>query len=148
MYLSFDPANSQMLEHLGEPLERTIVHELHHLLRGRGPGYGTTLGEALVSEGLAGHFVREVYASEPEPWECAVSGEAMLAEREDALSEWDNAGYDHRSWFFGPSRPKWLGYSMGYALVGAYLKAHPLETAAGLVNASAERFRQSLQTLG
>ena len=33
---------------------RTLVHEFHHLIRWDGPGYGKSLGEALVSEGLAG----------------------------------------------------------------------------------------------
>ncbi|XBA78214.1 DUF2268 domain-containing putative Zn-dependent protease [Thioclava sp. 'Guangxiensis'] len=54
--LTFDPANSNCAGNLGEPLERTVVHELHHVLRWRGPGYGRTLGEALVSEGLAGYL--------------------------------------------------------------------------------------------
>ena len=33
-----------------EPFIRTLVHELHHLIRWDGPGYGKSLGEALVSK--------------------------------------------------------------------------------------------------
>jgi uncharacterized protein YjaZ len=32
---------------------RTIAHEWHHLARWRGPGYGETIAEAIISEGLA-----------------------------------------------------------------------------------------------
>ena len=69
IYLTFDPANDNLASNLGEPLERMVAYELHHVLRNRGPGYGATLGEALVSEGLAGQFVKQLYNSEPEPWE-------------------------------------------------------------------------------
>ena len=36
---------------LAVQLRAILAHELHHAMRSRGPGYGTTLGEALVSEG-------------------------------------------------------------------------------------------------
>ena len=34
-----------------------------------GPRYGSTLGEVIVSEGLAGHFSLELFAGEPDPRE-------------------------------------------------------------------------------
>lgn len=54
MQLTVDPANPNLSRCLGETLERMVAHEFHHVCRWRGPGYGRTLGEALVSEGLAG----------------------------------------------------------------------------------------------
>jgi uncharacterized protein YjaZ len=36
-----------------------VAHELHHVKRRRGPGYGETLGEMMVSEGLAIKFQLE-----------------------------------------------------------------------------------------
>ncbi|MES0476805.1 MULTISPECIES: DUF2268 domain-containing putative Zn-dependent protease [Citrobacter freundii complex] len=42
---------------------------LHHAARWQGPGYGSTLGEALVSKGLADHFSLELFGGEPELWE-------------------------------------------------------------------------------
>lgn len=36
-----------------------VAHELHHIKRWRGPGYGRTWGESMVSEGLALKFQRE-----------------------------------------------------------------------------------------
>ncbi|MFD2813587.1 DUF2268 domain-containing putative Zn-dependent protease [Paracoccus aerius] len=45
---------------------RALVRQLAHLLRWNGPGYGRSLGEALVSEGLAGHFVLQVLGGQPD----------------------------------------------------------------------------------
>ena len=55
--MTLDPDNPNFAASLeGGAVHRHIVHEVHHCLRMAGPGYGWTLGEALVSEGLAGQF--------------------------------------------------------------------------------------------
>ncbi|WP_406721174.1 DUF2268 domain-containing putative Zn-dependent protease [Thioclava litoralis] len=48
-------------------LLRVLLHEYHHVLRGDGPGYGRSLEEALVSEGLAQLFVHQVLDVLPAP---------------------------------------------------------------------------------
>ncbi|HID67809.1 MAG TPA: hypothetical protein EYP31_06040, partial [Roseibacterium sp.] len=63
---------------------RTLYHEFHHVLRWDGPGYGKTLGEALISEGLAQHFVHEMLDCAPEPWERALSNSELNALAKDA----------------------------------------------------------------
>ena len=141
--LTFDTDNSNCAQNLDEPLERTIVHELHHVLRWRGPGYGRTLGEALVTEGLAGHFAQQLYGSPPERWELALHGEGIAQAARDASAAWGDEGYDHAAWFFG-TEPAWRGYSLGFSLVGQFLNDHPDETAAKLVHAEADRFRDAL----
>jgi predicted Zn-dependent protease DUF2268 len=67
----------------------TLAHELHHSSRVRtGPGYGSTLGEALVTEGLADFFAAEVFPRTPlPPWDHALS-----AAQEQAL--WERAQPD------------------------------------------------------
>jgi hypothetical protein len=106
-------------------LRRTFVHEAHHCMRMGGPGYGRTLGEALVSEGLSGQFVQHLFNTPPEPWESAF-GESFLAENmpQDKLL-WLTP-YDHAGWFFGAGgrHPRWLGYSLGFWLVGKWLAEH------------------------
>lgn len=89
-----------------------------------GPGYGWTLGEALVSEGLAGQFVSRLFNSQPEPWECAVTNEVLAANLPDNATLVGN-GHDHRAWFFGfgGRYPRWLGYTLGYHIVGDWLEA-------------------------
>lgn len=88
-----------------------------------GPGYGWMLGEALVSEGLAGQFVSRLFNSPSEPWECAVTDEVLEANLPDNATLLGN-GHDHRAWFFGfgGRYPRWLGYTLGYRIVGDWLE--------------------------
>ena len=59
--LTLDPDNPQFATCISDgTLRRQVAHEVHHCLRMAGPGYGRVLGEALVSEGLAGHFTRRL----------------------------------------------------------------------------------------
>lgn len=121
--ITIDPDNPNFARSLesGE-LQRTAVHEAHHCLRMGGPGYGSTLGEALVSEGLAGRFVSHVFGAPPDPWECAVDDETLARHCPDP-NELAALSYDHASWFFGSDgiRPRWLGYTLGYQIVGQWL---------------------------
>lgn len=120
--MTIDPDNPNLLPSLRTgTLHRQIVHEVHHCLRMAGPGYGWTLGEALVSEGLAGHFVRHLLGNDPEPWECAVT-EADLFRTPVDLKSLESMHYNHSEWFFGfGAHPKWLGYTLGYQMVGRWL---------------------------
>ena len=113
---NFEPALRQ------GALRRQVAHEANHCLRNAGPGYGRTLGEALVSEGLAGHFVHRLYGTPPEPWECALAEDVALRHLPDdsALAATD---YNHAAWFYGYGGryPRWLGYTLGYVIVGRWL---------------------------
>jgi hypothetical protein len=123
MFLGFDTAHPALEQGLVGGLRRVVLHEAHHCLRQAGPGYGTTLAEALVSEGLADHFVLEVLGGAPDPW-CVALQDAELhmaaVRAEPAL--WDN-GLDLTRWFRGDARRilPWSGYSLGWRLVGTYL---------------------------
>lgn len=123
--LSFDPDNPHFETALRDgAVRRTVLHEVHHCLRMAGPGYGRTLGEALVSEGLAGQFVGFLMGSPPELWERALD-EAELDRWRPTEDELRATRYDHADWFFGRGgeRPRWLGYTLGYRLVGRWLAA-------------------------
>jgi hypothetical protein len=123
--LSVDLLNPNFLRSLADgTLSRHVAHEAHHCYRMAGPGYGLTLGEALVSEGLAGQFVSRTFDSAPEPWERTMS----LVELERYLpspSQLQSTDYDHASWFFGSTsqRPRWFGYTLGYQLAGQWIEA-------------------------
>jgi uncharacterized protein YjaZ len=80
------------------------------------------LGEVLVSEGLAGRFVGRLFGSPPEPWERAVDDEALRVNHPD-LEALRSTTYDHATWFLGAEglRPRWLGYTLGYEIVGKWL---------------------------
>ena len=126
-------------------LIRTLIHELHHVIRWDGPGYGRSLGETLVSEGLAGHFVLQVLGGPPDPWDRATPA-AGLARR--AQNEWARLDFSHPEWFQGKgSLRRWSGYGLGHRLVAEHLAQHPDETAATLAHAGAEAFRPAMRRL-
>ena len=121
--LTVDPDNPRFPAALLDgTLQRQVAHEVHHCMRMAAVGYGRTLGDALVSEGLAGRFTQWVFGNGPEPWEAAVD-EATLRVHAPGPALLDASDYGHEAWFFGVGgqRPRWLGYTMGYRLVGAWM---------------------------
>lgn len=137
--LTLDPDNPNFEPTLAAgALRRQVPHEVHHCLRMAGPGYGWTLGEALVSEGMAGRFTQLAFGNDPEPWECALDAEALRRHLPDR-SVLEARGFDHGAWFFGTggTHPRWLGYALGYALVGEWLAIEPRRDADTLVNTPA-----------
>ncbi|MEL6572188.1 MAG: DUF2268 domain-containing putative Zn-dependent protease [Pseudomonadota bacterium] len=140
--LALDPEHAHLDFSDRGAFDRTIAHETHHALRWAGVGYGKTLGGALVSEGLAGHFVHQVLGTRPEAWESAVPAAELPKLEAEAIKAWDDPNYDHAAWFFGTSDlAHWGGYSLGFSIVGRYLAAHPDQTPASLSGASADIFR-------
>jgi len=141
--ISIDPGFPGLEGVLEERLSTVVAHETHHAARWRGPGYGSTLLEALVSEGLADHFAVEHLGAPVPPWSEAYPADQTEAWLERARPEFDSRTYDHSGWFFGtaPGLPRWTGYTLGYRLVATYQAAHAGATAAELVNTPASAFR-------
>ena len=123
-FLSIDPENKNLSKSFGVEFLATLGHELHHCSRHNGPGYGKTLKEALISEGLACHFETELrdgagpfYASTLSRNECSEFFKRMSPELEIEK-------YNHNAWFFGSKKlkiPKHCGYSVDYNLVNNYI---------------------------
>ncbi|WP_410012781.1 DUF2268 domain-containing putative Zn-dependent protease [Sodalis sp. C49] len=120
--LYVDPDNPNLAVSLDNgAFTRQLLHEIHHCMRMAGPGYGYTLGEALVSEGLAGQFVSYLLGTPPELWEAALPV-ASLGRWLPDQTQLEATGYNHAEWFFGTGRyPLWLGYTLGYELAGQWL---------------------------
>ena len=117
--LWMDPDNPHFIDNLGEPLERAVAHELHHVMRRDAASRGARLLDSLVMEGLAGRFVEELYANAPEPWERALPGESLGEVAALARSHALRDKYDHREWFYGAGALlRWAGYTLGHELVG------------------------------
>ena len=138
--LTVDPLNPNFAASLDTgDIRRTIAHEVHHCRRYAGAGYGRTLGEAIVSEGLAGQFAGTLFKAPPEPWECALD-DAALRTHLPSAAELRAPNHDHAGWFFGAGgrHPRWLGYTLGYRIVGDWLAANPEPDGATWVNVPAE----------
>ena len=138
--LGLDPCSPNFVHALtNSALRRQVAHEVHHCMRNAAIGYGETLGEALVSEGLAGRFVERIFGTAPEPWENALDEASLRAHLpDDALLA--STEYSHDNWFYGrdPRLPRWLGYTLGYRIVGDWLAAVPAPDAASWAGVPAE----------
>ena len=94
-----------------------------------GPGYGTTLGEVLVSEGLSDTFSVYAYPKTPPiPWDEALQPNQLQSlgaiARDDATMT--DTGEVHRRWFLGAGNlPRWAGFTIGASWVRHFLTTHP-----------------------
>ncbi|MBD8555410.1 hypothetical protein IFT84_12935 [Rhizobium sp. CFBP 8762] len=121
-------------------LSRILTHEVHHALRFKlcPNGYGFTLSEALVSEGLADCFVDEVWGKHPSPITNALPPAHWDETVALAGKHLSSDCYDHAEWFFGMGRlPRWAGYALGYRLVKQYLRQNPDVRPTGLAGVDA-----------
>jgi uncharacterized protein YjaZ len=91
-----------------------MLHEIHHAMRWRKPGYGQTLKEALLTEGLATLFEEEVTGETPIYAKVEIDSECI----KKAQKEFDSTQYNHHMWFISGNNsiPRWFGYSYGYEL--------------------------------
>lgn len=123
-------------------LPRTLAHELHHAARWQAVGYGQTLLEAVVTEGLASHFEMEVFGGKPQRWDTALELRQVAKFMSVAEKEFHQKDYSHQDWFFGSAKrkiPRWAGYALGYHLVRSYLAKHPKQPASKLVSLPARK---------
>jgi uncharacterized protein YjaZ len=118
-----------------------LAHEIHHAMRRRSVGYGSTVLQAAVTEGLADHFSLEVSGETGRPWALALSP-AELASWIPEVESRATGAYDHDEWFYGanPSIPRWTGYAVGFELVRAYMSKDPARRASTLVGEPASSF--------
>ena len=123
--IGLDPASPRL--HDRERSDRilaTLAHEVHHVARLRSGVETYTLGGRFVSEGLAQCFEEEVGAPTPF-YAAALDDETMQKMAERACPLLSATEYDHDAWMFGrrgdPEWPTGAGYSLGYALVRAWL---------------------------
>ena len=127
LFLSIDPKNKNLIKSFNVEFLATLGHELHHCSRHKGPGYGKTLKEALISEGLACHFETELRDGALPFYASALSESAYIEYYEKMQLELDSEKYNHGAWFFGSKElniPKHCGYSVGFTLVNKYISKH------------------------
>ncbi|NGP76859.1 DUF2268 domain-containing protein [Balneolaceae bacterium YR4-1] len=125
--LYFDPQSNALSHSLESSLSSILSHELHHAKRKRSAGYGSTLLQAMISEGLADHFSMEVTQSGPPIWSKVLTETQLESLLQKASQDWNSSPYNHSQWFFGNGEdiPRWTGYSIGFELVQIYLMNHP-----------------------
>lgn len=120
----YDSAHPYFSAHVEAEIGAVLVHELHH--HARGEKYGRSLGERFVAEGLACCFEEECGFETPfYAIEC--KGDALHGFASRALPLLDRKDLNFNNWMFGHfdktdgEFPYQCGYSLGYALVKAWL---------------------------
>ena len=131
--ITLDPGSPRLRDReRSDRILATLAHETHHVARLRTGVETYTLGGRLVSEGLAQCFEEE--AGAPTPF-YAVSLDQRTMHRmaERALPLLSATDFEHDAWMFGrkgdPEWPRSAGYSLGYALVKAWLGRQGLSAA-------------------
>jgi uncharacterized protein YjaZ len=140
--LWIDPNNAWMQAAGEEEVLAIIAHELHHCARWKRPGYGATLGEAMVSEGLACHFEARFRGGVPPYWARALDDAKLEEVGAVAGGALDSPQYDHRAWFGGAAGgdegrgreatdprsgrgwpvPRHAGHALGFRVVARHLR--------------------------
>ncbi len=110
VYINIDPSK-KILE---KNLYMGMLHEIHHAVRWRNPGYGETLKEALLTEGLATLFEEECSGETPIYATVRITKDQIGM----ANKELNSKKYNHIEWFITGNNdvPRWFGYSYGYQL--------------------------------
>ncbi len=126
----FDPKSDKINQ---DEILATLLHESHHCMRWRSTGYGKSLGQAMVSEGLASLYEQEHLGRAP----IHVTASLKDNQVKRAVQSFDRQDYDHNEWFFDRgSLDFWFGYALGYQLCRQYSEKTG-QTAAQLVNTPA-----------
>ncbi|WP_230657299.1 DUF2268 domain-containing putative Zn-dependent protease [Psychrobacter sp. I-STPA10] len=116
--------NDYLMANFQQLFTATLAHELHHCFRHGSVGYGKTLLEALITEGLACHFESMVVNKTP-IYVDHLDNKDRQSWLEKSRQLWHSTDYSHADWFFGNDKkgiPKWVGYDLGFALVNQYLQ--------------------------
>lgn len=142
--VSVDPENPVIGKRYYTELIDTLAHEFHHVARWRTIGYGKTLLEAMITEGLADHFANEITGrKEPHLWNKALDKKQIDYFLKKAKKDFNNKKYNHNNWFFGSKDkkiPKWTAYTLGYYLVEEYLNKRVNKSGASLYKTKAKEF--------
>jgi hypothetical protein len=121
--VSLDPQSRVGVERtLGVWVPITLAHELNHSTRILdGPGYGNTLVETIVTEGIADEFSRSLHADGPAiPWDDVLTPRQQHDLWTAAQGQTTNLTL-HAEWFFGTGHvPRWAGYTLGAHVLAAY----------------------------
>jgi uncharacterized protein YjaZ len=118
----------------------TIYHELNHVARWNSVGYGSTLPEAIITEGLASVFAVENWKKAKSPWikysQKEIKKLIKIYQNRDKNS--DN-NYSHDDWFYGAGElPRWIGYKLGFYIVRLVRKNNPEISWKKLINMSSK----------
>lgn len=114
-------------------LPSTIYHEFAHLVRENSIGYGKTLLDSFVSEGISCFVEKSILPNRKIPYIQKIKDEKKVwGKAKKLLGE---SKYNYSEWFFGSGKlPNWAGYRLGFLIVESFVRKNkiPLEKLARL----------------
>ena len=131
-----------------EVLYLTICHEMNHAMRQRKFGFPETLFDAIVSEGLADQFEKEINPDkELITYRKDLDKEVVLKGLDNLKKELNNKEYDYFGWFFGKGDyPKYFGYTLGNLIIESYTKSKGVKPSK-LVGEETAEFKASIDVV-
>ena len=109
-------------------LSATVYHELAHLVRENSVGYGNTLLDSFVSEGISCFVEKSILPKRKIPYIQKIKSEQKLWAKAKKLL--GKIKYNHSEWFFGSGKlPNWTGYRLGYLIVEKFTKRNIISLA-------------------
>jgi hypothetical protein len=119
-------------------LPRTLSHEINHSVRIlAGPGFGTSLLEDTITEGISSVFDEAAFPGPPNPWDNALKASQECTMWKQAKPLLGNSGLYSQWMFGGGGIPHWTAFAIGYHIVRDYLHHHPHTSWATLTSTSA-----------
>lgn len=127
--LYHDLNNPNVIESLAKLRKREIAHEFNHVARFQAGKIGSTLLDAIVSEGLATYYQEHWDNTyQKTPWGHALDENELTREWTLAKAELHSNRYNHREWFIdreGKQHPLHTGYALGTAIVEKLMSKYP-----------------------
>lgn len=104
-------------------LPATIYHELSHIVRENSIGYGSTLLDSFISEGISCYVEKKAMPGKKIPYIQNIKEEKKFWHR--AKKMFAKTKYNYSEWFFGTGKlPNWIGYRFGYLIVERFMNKH------------------------
>ena len=131
--INLDLTHPDLKKSLFNLLERSVLHEFHHLARRQaGIDIGnTSLKECIISEGMADYFFFEITKKIP-VWARPLPANERIRLLKKIKLEWDKKTTDENYcfWFLNGDQkkkiPKWAGYKIGFYLIKDFIKKHKI----------------------
>lgn len=136
-----DPDHEKGAAHnIKEWLPSAIAHELYHARRYASFPVASTLGEALVEEGLPTLFEEFTDPELKVPYAHHLDKAGIADAWRHAKPLLDSEKFNRDDWFYGGGgTEKWTGYSLGYDVVKEYMVKKGIQNPAEIVDVSAEK---------
>ena len=139
--VNIDFSRNDIKKVIQKELFPTLYHEFSHVVRASAhKNLYATLGESLITEGIASYVEKKVFRKKV-PYIEPIKNEKkywLLAQKNI-----DMQVYNHSEWFFGTKKlPRWIGYRLGYLIIDRFMERQKNFNLARLVRTKSQNILQ------